>query len=39
MKEWIETHRDDFPPALNIDRSYTVSIRKNRKTGKEGEDE
>lgn len=35
MKEWIETHRDDFPPALNIDRAYTVSIRKNRSTGKD----
>lgn len=28
MKEWIETHRDDFPPALNIERSYTISVRK-----------
>lgn len=28
MKEWIETHRDDFPPALNIDRTYTISVRK-----------
>lgn len=28
MREWIETHRDDFPPALNIDRSYTISVRK-----------
>lgn len=31
MKEWIETHRDDFPPALNIDRSYTISVRKPTK--------
>jgi hypothetical protein len=28
IKEWIETHRDDFPPALNIDRSYTISVKK-----------
>jgi len=31
MKEWIETHRDDFPPALNIDRTYTISVRKPTK--------
>ena len=31
MREWIETHRDDFPPALNIDRSYTISVRKPTK--------
>lgn len=31
MREWIETHRDDFPPALNIERSYTISVRKPTK--------
>ena len=31
MREWIETHRDDFPPALNIDRNYSISIRKPTK--------
>ena len=28
MREWIENHRDDFPPALNVDRTYSISIRK-----------
>jgi len=31
MREWIETHRDDFPPSLNIDRTYTISVRKPTK--------
>mgnify|MGYP006274138759 FL=1 len=28
MREWIENHREDFPPALNVDRTYSISIRK-----------
>lgn len=28
MREWIENHRDDFPPALNVDRTYSISVRK-----------
>jgi hypothetical protein len=31
MKEWIEAHPNDFPPSLNIDRKYTITIRKPRK--------
>lgn len=31
MKEWIAKHPDDYPPGLNIDREFTISIRKPRK--------
>lgn len=32
MKEWIDKHPNDYPPGLNLDREYTISIRKPRKT-------
>lgn len=28
MREWLETHRDDFPPGMNVDREYAITIRK-----------
>ncbi len=28
MREWIAAHPNDFPPSLNIDREYTITIRK-----------
>jgi hypothetical protein len=28
MREWIAAHPNDFPPSLNIDREYSLSIRK-----------
>lgn len=31
IKEWIETHPDDYPPGLNVDREYSITIRKPRK--------
>lgn len=31
MGEWIKDHPDDFPPSLNVDREYTITIRKPRK--------
>jgi hypothetical protein len=31
MREWIADHPDDFPPALNCDRTYEVRLYKNRK--------
>jgi len=31
MKEWIDGHPDDYPPGLNIDREYSITIRKPRK--------
>ena len=31
MKEWVAEHPDDYPPGLNIDRAYTLSIRKPKK--------
>ena len=31
MREWIAAHPNDFPPSLNIDREYTLSIRKPTK--------
>lgn len=33
MKKWIAAHPDDFPPALNVDRKYTVTITKPRTKG------
>jgi len=31
MRQWIEDHPNDYPPALNIDREYAITIRKPRK--------
>jgi len=31
MREWIATHPNDYPPSLNIDREYSISIRKPTK--------
>ena len=31
MREWLENHRDDYPPAMNVDRTYSISIRKPTK--------
>lgn len=31
MKEWIDAHPDDYPPGLNVDREYSITIRKPRK--------
>lgn len=31
MKEWIAAHPDDYPPGLNVDREYSITIRKPRK--------
>lgn len=28
MRQWIEDHPNDFPPGINIDREYTITIRK-----------
>lgn len=28
MREWIAAHPNDFPPSLNVDREFTISIRK-----------
>jgi hypothetical protein len=28
MREWIAAHPNDFPPSLNIDREYGITIRK-----------
>lgn len=28
MREWIAAHPNDFPPSLNIDREYAITIRK-----------
>lgn len=36
MKEWLETHPDDYPPGLNVDREYSISIRKPRKESVNG---
>lgn len=30
MRSWVTDHPDDYPPGLNIDREYTVTIRKPR---------
>jgi hypothetical protein len=31
MREWIESHKDDLPPALNCDREYDIRLYKPRK--------
>lgn len=31
MREWIAAHPNDFPPSLNIDREYAITIRKPTK--------
>ena len=31
MKQWIADHPDDFPPALNIDRQYVITVRRPTK--------
>jgi hypothetical protein len=28
MREWIAAHPNDFPPSLNVDREYGITIRK-----------
>jgi hypothetical protein len=28
MRDWIAAHPNDFPPSLNIDREYGITIRK-----------
>lgn len=28
MREWIAAHPNDFPPSLNVDREYAITIRK-----------
>lgn len=32
MKSWIESHPNDYPPGLNLDREYSITIRKPRNT-------
>lgn len=36
MKEWVKEHAEDYPPGLNLDREYAITIRKPRK--KAGDD-
>jgi hypothetical protein len=31
MRQWMDQHPDDYPPALNVDREYTITIRNPRK--------
>lgn len=31
MREWINDHEDDLPPALNSERSYEIKLYKPRK--------
>lgn len=35
MKQWLADHPDDYPPGLNIDREYQITIRKPRSTGEQ----
>ncbi len=28
MRQWMEDHPNDYPPGINIDREYTITIRK-----------
>lgn len=30
MRQWIEEHPNDYPPGINIDREYVITIRKPR---------
>ena len=39
MKAWIEDHQADYPPGLNMDREYSVTIRKPRKSVERREEE
>lgn len=32
MRDWIESHPNDYPPGLNLDREYAITIRKPRKS-------
>ena len=32
MREWIAAHPNDYPPSLNIDREFAISIRKPTKS-------
>lgn len=38
MKEWVEKHPNDYPPGMNLDREYSITIRKPRNTDR-SEDE
>lgn len=31
MKEWIDAHPNDYPPGLNVDREFSITIRKPRR--------
>lgn len=31
MKQWLDDHKDDLPPAMNCDRSYDIKVYKPRK--------
>jgi len=31
MRQWMDEHQNDYPPALNVDREYTITIRNPRK--------
>jgi hypothetical protein len=33
MKTWIADHPDDFPPSVNIDRQYAITVRRPTKKG------
>ena len=35
MREWLDNHRDDYPPALNVDRRFSISITKAKGAGDE----
>lgn len=28
MREWVTAHPNDYPPSLNLDREYAITIRK-----------
>jgi len=28
VKTWIEDHPENFPPGVNVDRKYTITVRK-----------
>ena len=30
MGQWLEEHKDNPPPGLNVDRRYTCSVRKSK---------
>ena len=33
MKTWIADHPDDFPPSVNVDRQYAITVRRPTKKG------